>query len=149
MSCIGRYGLMVTSVLFVGGVIISTTSPSWIATVVDNPATLSSLETEYGPFYSRSRTCGTAFGQESCTDWEQSPLAKEDCSDFATISIAEVEGMTQLEAKEEVCRKNTAWRALAEICSLIVTGTAILVALATTTQCITCGCCGGSFDQLA
>lgn len=149
MSCIGRYGLMITSVLFVSGVIISTSSPNWIATIVDNPATGITLETEYGPFYSRNRTCPTAGSEDDCTDWEQHGIKKEDCDAFTTISLAETGGLTELEAKEDICRQNTAWRALAELCFFIVVGTAILVAAATFTQCLTCGCCGGSFDQLA
>lgn len=149
-DCVGRYGLMVFSVLFVLGVMVSTTSPSWISTTVANPLTGTTLITEYGPFNTRDRNCTTGSTDEvDCTEWETRPIDKEDCTAFTDIPIGETGNQTEIEIKEEICRQNTTWRALAEICVLIVMGTAILVALATTTQCITCGCCGGSFDQLA
>ncbi|CAB9518620.1 expressed unknown protein [Seminavis robusta] len=145
-ECLGRYGLMVTAVCFTLGVIVSTSSPSWISTSVENPVTGGSLVIEFGPFYSRNKTCSsltsttTTSSEPDCTDWSQAGIDTDDCNNF---------GVTDATVLEKLCTQHNAWRVIAEFCLFIVVGTGILVIVAMCTQCITCGCCGGTFDQLA
>jgi len=147
---IGRYGLIVTSIIFVGGVLISTSSPSWVETHTTLGGGTTVLETQFGPFFSRNRTCmTTASGQvanetSDCNDWTTGGIEADDCQMFVGT-----DAQYTPEVEDKLCQQFTAWRVLAEMCVLIVVGTGIFVAVATLTQCITCGCCGGSFQLIA
>jgi hypothetical protein len=143
-SFLGRYGLLVFSIVFCIGMLISTVSPSWVSTDIHYSTRLRTV-TEFGPFYSRSRDC-TVVGLdedfepiEECTDWVDNEIDNDDCKAFSDDE----------DLIEKVCRQHNTWRVLAILCMLIVGVTSILVAVATCTQCFTCGCCGGSFDWFA
>jgi hypothetical protein len=141
-ECLGRYGLMVTAVAFSLGVVISTVSPSWISQSMQEPTTGQYMVVEFGPFYSRNRTCTSADDESTCAPWGQSGINSEDCEYFKMA-------VSDPDTQDKLCTQNEAWRILAMFCNFIVVGTAILVGLATFTQCLTCGCCGGSFDVIA
>lgn len=142
----GRYGLLVCSVVFCIGMLVSTLTPSWISSEIENPTTGSTTIIEFGPFYSRSRDCtplsldaNGEVTEEECTDWVGDEIDNDDCHAFSDSE----------EIKEKICKQHNTWRYLAMLCMLIVLVTSILVAAATCTQCVTCGCCGGSFDMIA
>jgi hypothetical protein len=142
-ECLGRYGLMVTAVLFSLGVVISTVSPSWISQSLQNyPTTGQSMVVEFGPFYSRNRTCTSADDESTCAPWGPSGINADDCNYFKLA-------VSDPDTQDKLCTQNNAWRVMAMFCNFIVVGTAILVGVATFTQCLTCGCCGGSFDVIA
>lgn len=141
-ECVGRYGLLVCAVIFSVGMLISTLTPSWIETTIEQPDTGLTTFIAFGPFSSQSRECkvNASTGEaEDCTDWISQELGQDDCLTFSENE----------DIKEKLCRQHNTWRVLAMLCMLIVVGTAILVAAATCTQCVTCGCCGGSFDMIA
>lgn len=144
-ECIGRYGLIVSAVIFTLGVLVSSTTPSWISTIIDNPITGFTQEIEFGPFYSRNRNCSyvadATTGNETaeCSDWETKEMENDDCESFSGDA----------DVAEKICRQHNTWRILAMLCFIIVVGTGIMVLVATLTQCVTCGCCGGSFDMIA
>ena len=150
-SCLGRYGLLIASIVFTIGMLTSTTTPSWLRSTrtIEDLSTSYRLRIQYefGPFNSRTRNCTHASGAvtrdgtplpDECTDWETSEISKESCRDF-----------TEIEQVDKLCTQQNTWRILAMMCLFIVLGTAICVGLATFTQCLTCGCCGGSFDMIA
>jgi len=144
-ACLGRYGLLVAAVLFTCGVISSTVSPSWVSTTIDDGRQKS--EIEFGPFYSRTRTCTyltVDMSEQDCTDWETDEISGDCDSDFVTSG-----SNSTAEVQAKLCRQQNTWRILAMLCLFIVVGTGIMVLLASFTQCLTCGCCGGSFDTIA
>lgn len=146
-ECLGRYGLLACSIIFCIGMIVSTSTPQWISTEIKQ-STKSRTVTEFGPFYSRSQDCvvvnlDSNFEPiEECTKWEQTEIGEDDCGTFLS-------GNQDQDLADKICRQHNTWRYIAMCCMFIVVVTSVLVAVATFTQCLTCGCCGGSFDYLA
>lgn len=148
-ECLGRYGVVLFGLMFSFGVLTTVASPSWISIIKNDLGDASkTLEINIGPFYSQNRTCTSG---TSCSDWIQAPIDAQDCDwEIDTTNIrdtGEVMGDTSMSGK--LCRHNTTWRVMAMICGYIVVINGILILLAFFTQCLTCGCCGGSFDYIA
>ena len=151
-ECLGRWGLPIFTILFCTGVLLSTSSPEWIKTTKD-PAfdsggvSVVTFEYDFGPFYSRNRTCDPRNG---CRDWNYNEVSQEDCdwvvNDINYDNAASLELLQDNSTSAKLCRQNTTWRAMAMICWIIVIVAGVLVLLACCIQGLTCGCCGGSVD---
>ena len=148
-ACFGRWSMMLFSIAFAGGVLMSTLSPMWIETIKEDPAfadtdvtSLTTLEYQFGPFYSRNRTCDPRNG---CDDWNQHGVSTEDCNWVVNETSLALEDNSM---DQKLCRHNTTWRVFAMFCIFIVIITGGLIFVACCIQGFTCGCCGGSINVI-
>ena len=66
-------------------------------------------------------------------------ISKDDCQQIETADISTT----------KFCKNLMSWRVFSQICGIITLITAALVLAGFCCNCVTCGCCGGSFDQIA
>jgi len=139
----GKCLVLFFTIVFGMGVIISTSSPNWIAFKADDLTNVNeSHEVEWGPFYGQYRTCFTKEGGGTqCDKWSTKSIDDNDCN-----AIEESGGDGDL---QKLCNKITTWRATGIMCLILVLIGGGLVFAASCCQMVTCGCCGNSLTCIS
>lgn len=133
---------LVAVCLFSLGLMLSCSSPRWIAFTVDNQfdtinfnADRQWTEVQTGPFYGRSRICSSnenEKGHQNCNGWELFEVKMDICNLLPNIDMNN--GAVTL------CRSMTSWRSVAIIFLAVMLLGGFLVAVACFLSSIACGC---------
>jgi len=138
-ECAGKWGIIFFATAFTCGVIASVAGAGWISTSYKlDDGSGSITQQQLGPFYSQVRVCDNS-DPPVCPDWTSVEISMDDCN-----LIPKEDGNTS-----KFCNNLNTWRVCTILCSIITFITACLVLAGFLCTCVTCGCCGGSFDQIA
>jgi len=127
--CTGKLLVVLLSIVYGLGVIISASSPNWVGfSATDRENTDITHEVNYGPFYGQSRECRGGI----CGPYNTRSIDLSDCEDV------------QSDNAEKLCGQLNTFRSVGILCLILVVIGGCLVAAATCCQMVTCGCCGNS-----
>ena len=132
-ECAGKWGIIFFATAFTIVVFASVSASDWVS------ASSGRVQQQLGPFYSQVRVCDYSDPPVCPDDWTLVELSMDDCYSISTETLTDT---------IKLCNNLYTWRLFTILCSIITFITACLV-LVGFINCVTCGCCGGSFDQIA